>query len=364
MMRYFNLGFVTEFLSAQTRKQALLAGLIGSAFFAPSMQGQVAYENGIGPFKTQTIELRAGWNAVYLEIEPTAAEPNAFFADTPIEIAAAYYRPATSMEFFESPTDFLGDRKSWSVWYAPDRDDALLSNLYRINAHTAYLIFSKEDYTWQVDGVSFFGSVKWHPNAYNLVGFSVAATELPTVEQFFDGADAHAPLKIYEMINGTWTLIVEPAEKMIQPGVAYWAYSESASEFSGPLKVEFSNEAAGGVIFTGEVSTQEIQLTNVAGYPQNLNFSLEAGAAGQIPLEYVVRALDGPNQPIESMGVTLPASQDVGPLEPGQAFKFVLRVDQSAITAPITSTNLVITSDAGSRVVVPMICIRRDLMPQ
>lgn len=84
--------------------------LVSLAFLATGVHGQGAPGSGVGPFKTQTIDLRAGWNAIYLELEPLQAEPNVLFDGTPIEIAASYFRPVTSMEFFESPSQLLGDR--------------------------------------------------------------------------------------------------------------------------------------------------------------------------------------------------------------------------------------------------------------
>ena len=76
----------------------LMTGLIVMFATSPIEQGQTQAGDGIGPFRTQTIQLEAGWNAVYLEIEPRKGEPSALFAGTPIEIAAAYMRPVTAME--------------------------------------------------------------------------------------------------------------------------------------------------------------------------------------------------------------------------------------------------------------------------
>ena len=144
--------------------------------------GQQSLSGKVGPFRTQKISLKKGWNAVHLEIEPEKGEPTALFSGTPIEIAAAYFRPVTSMEFIDDPAQVLPDRKSWKVWYAPTRDDALLSDLGAVQAHRSYLLYTEQAFEWSVKGTPFFGAAEWHPNAFSLVGFPLDAATKPTVE--------------------------------------------------------------------------------------------------------------------------------------------------------------------------------------
>lgn len=335
-----------------------VAGMVSAT---SSGYGQALNEEGVGPFRTQTIQLEAGWNAVYLEIEPLKGEPSALFAGTPIEIAAAYFRPVTAMEFIDSPTDVLPDRKGWNVWYAPAREDALLSNLHAIQAHHAYLLYTETAYTWALRGTPFHASAQWHPNAFSLVGFPIDAAEQPTVANFFAGSAAHNPLKIYRLVNGSWALITNPSQVMMKPGAAYWVYSKGASGFRGPLTVDFKTRAAGGLVFKDAADTKQLEIRNVSSFPQDLTLTLQAGKNGLLPLAYVVRVLDGPNQPIESVSVPFPSSLELGPLEPGQAFLLDLEVAQEAVTAAVMGTTLSISTTAGPRIEVPLISIRADL---
>jgi hypothetical protein len=324
--------------------------------------GQSAANEAIGPFRTQTIQLEAGWNAVYLEIEPRKTGPDELFAGTPIEIVAAYNRPVTSMQFIESPNAVLPDRKTWNVWYAPQREDALLSNLGAIQAHHAYLVFTEQAYTWSLEGTPFFSPPRWHPNAYNLVGFPIHTAEQPTIANFFAGAKAHTPLKIYQMTGGQWSLVTQPAQALVKPGAAYWVYSEGASDFRGPLEVTFPGSATGGIVFSESADARQIQIRNVSSFPQELTLTLQAGSTGLLPLSYVVTVLDGPNTPVDKVSVPFQQGLQIGPIEAGAAFTMDFEVVHEAVTSAIISSTLTIVSDSGSRVEIPVVSLRADLL--
>lgn len=341
----------------------LMAGLACLLFAMPPAGAQQQEDaEGVGPFRTQTIQLVAGWNAVYLEIEPAKGDPSTLFAGTPIEIAASYFRPVTAMEFIDSPSEVLPDRKGWNVWYAPQRDDALLSDLSAIQAHRAYLLYSGRAYTWSLRGTPFHGSAPWHPNAFSLVGFSVDPAEPPTIASFFAGAAAHSPLKIYQMVGGRWSLITDPARVPMKPGAAYWTYSKGASNFRGPLTVEFSGSASGGLVFDEATTTRTLEIRNVSPFPQNLTFTLLGGQTGVLPLSYVARILDQPDRPVAAVSIPLTEGMKLGPLEAGAAFLLELEVAQEAVSVPLMSTTLTISSNAGPRVEIPLISTRADLL--
>jgi len=316
----------------------------------------------VGPFRTQTIQLQAGWNAVYLEIEPRKGDPAELFAGTPIEIVAAYNRPVTAMQFIDSPGDVLPDRKSWNVWYASHREDTLLSNLSAIQAHNSYLVYTEQAFAWSFEGSPFFGSARWHPNAFSLVGFPVNTAQQPTVAAFFAGASAHTPLKVYRMNSGQWSLITHPDQVLMQPGSAYWVYGKGASSFAGPLEVHFDGSSKGGVVFSSATNTRNIEIRSTSPFPQSLTFSLRAGESGLLPLSYVVRVLEL-EPDAEKISVPLADGAQFGPLEAGAAFILELEVTQESVTHPVMATTLVISSNAGSRIELPLLSLREDLLP-
>ncbi len=316
----------------------------------------------VGPVRVQTIQLEAGWNAVYLEVEPLLKTPGALFSGTPIDIAAAYFRPVTPMEFINSPNEILPDRKGWSVWYSPERDDALLSNLHVVEAHQAYLIHSTEDYLWSLEGTPFHGSSRWHPHAFSLVGFPVDGDARPTLANFFAGAGAHAPLRMYRLEGGLWTLVDNPAQTMMEPGAAYWIYSKGASRFRGPLSVNFFNSSAGGLVFSENTESRRVEFANVSVFPQQLTISIEPGPNGPLPMAYLVRMLNTTEKAMDLISIPFAGVIDLGPLEPGESFAMDLEVMQEEVTLPFMGSTLSITSDAGVRKEIPLISVRRDLI--
>ncbi len=316
----------------------------------------------VGPFRDQTIPLQAGWNSIYLEIEPRKGSPNELFQNTPIEIVASYNRPVTPMQFIESPDDILPDRKGWNVWYAPHREDGVLSNLNAIQAHHAYLVFSKTPFTWTFSGTPYFGSVQWHPNAYSLVGFPLHTELAPTVAAFFGNNPAHTPLRIYRMVSGKWTKISDPSQVLMQAGVAYWAYGQGASTFSGTFDVSFEGSSTGGIIFSSTSISRSIEIRSKSAFPQDLSFSLQAGENGSLPISYTARVLELPNDK-EEISIPLTNGSRFGPLEAGKAFVLNLEITMDALNQAVAGSTLVITSNAGSKVEIPLLSIRQELSP-
>ena len=318
--------------------------------------------NGLGPFRTQAIELKAGWNAVYLEVDPLENDPNLLFEETPIEIVTSYFRPVSTQQFVENPSEVLKNPEGWNVWYRPGRADELLTDIYEIQAHTSYLIYTKEDYNWMLEGVPFYGTTQWHPNAYSLVGFPIDSAQAPTVENFFAGVSAHAELKVYKLVSGNWNLITDAAGTLMEAGVAYWTYAKGDSEFSGPLQIDFSTESFGGLIYREDSNAQEIVLKNVTPYPQEITVSLVAGKTGLIPLSLGILKINGEEQPIDRVSLPFGDSIEIKALEAGESFLLGLEVRQMEVNVPLMASSLAVSTDAGVRIEIPLVSIRQDLL--
>src|SRR5262245_26452000 len=85
-----------------------------------------------GAQRTQTFQIRAGWNAVFLEVQPAAAKPTELFANLPVETVACFTPGRLEAQYLRNPGDAPWREEGWTVWHAPARPEAFLSSLYEI----------------------------------------------------------------------------------------------------------------------------------------------------------------------------------------------------------------------------------------
>jgi hypothetical protein len=78
--------------------------------------------------------------------------------------------------------------------------------------------------------------LRWSPNAFNLLGFAVDPQTAPTFAAYFAGSDAHS--QCYELRNGSWARIENPATTRVKAGKAYWVFSKGGSDYQGPLDLK------------------------------------------------------------------------------------------------------------------------------
>ena len=236
--------------------------------------------------RTQTLDLASGWNAVWLEVAPEADSPAALFDGKPVDIVAAYTLPVSEAQFAKNTAVNMQALAGWNVWYAPHRADASLSRLGRLSANAGYLVHALEATTLSVRGEVLPEQVRWTPNRFSFVGFSVAAAGAPTFKQFFQGSPAHNHNKIYRLANGVWRQVLQPDAEMLRSGEAFWIYSEGASAYQGPLSVKGNSSL--GLVLADSVKGNVV-FRNATPHP--LAFALEQvtadGQAG-IPLAAVI----------------------------------------------------------------------------
>jgi hypothetical protein len=235
----------------------LLVWLAALAILTPALHAQNA---------TQTIDLVAGWNAVWLEVEPQDANgqplaPTAVFntaVNTGIDIIASPKPLAGLAEFFGDPPAGTQantfNQDGWEHWRRDDPGGD--SDMIMTTGNRAYLIECSANLTITITGKARFFRPKWTPDRYNLVGFGIDGTV--TFTDFFASATTTHPLeKIYTLAaNGTWAPVV--AASPITDGKAYWIFSKGPSDFMGPVAVDFDNAITGKLNFGGPDDAQTI----------------------------------------------------------------------------------------------------------
>lgn len=235
--------------------------MIGSASSAVALAKPLQYCAGAGSFKavdflmksalgfffsalmattavaqntTQTFQLRNGWNSIWLEVEPTNAEIAVVFAGLPVSSIWTYTSPG-AVEFIRDQTEELFNQPGWQPHFPASRPESFLTKLYTVNALRAYLVkLTNGPRTLTVTGRPVVRAAKWVPDSFNLRGFPVDPSALPTFSTFFSPSPAHVGQRIYQLRdNGQWTLV--NATETMKHGEAYWAFCRGASTYQGPL---------------------------------------------------------------------------------------------------------------------------------
>ena len=253
--------------------------------------------------RTQEIEINKGWNAVFLEVDPIEFEPSKLLSGTPIEIIASLHLRHKTSQYSTNPDANLLQKQGWTVWYEDSREDSFLTNLSLVSGGKAYLVKSKESFVWNIEGeVSMWSKFKWKTNAFNFVGFSVKKNQGPTFDQFFKSSPAHKNSDVYRLKNGKWTLIEQKAVETLKSGEAFWVFCQGKSNYSGPVNVDVGSFS--GLIVGG--NTGEIKIKNLSEFPIELNLKhfLESGKSQ--PIDFGLRVLDEPDNPIQNLNLKFP----------------------------------------------------------
>lgn len=330
------------------------------------MAASLALGTGLGAeeaalaLRTQTMRLEPGWNAVYLEVYPSEAEPGRVFAGLPVDVVASFYERPVAAQFMTDPGADLFRKAGWGVWYAEDRPDAFLKSLHAIHGQQAYLVHATRGFVWQVTGAVVVSEVAWTPHAYNLVGFAVDAQSPPTFAQFFDGSPAHRHDRIFRLLDGVWRRVTAPGAERMRSGEAFWIYCQGASNYRGPLAVE-TRTRQGVLVGQGAVP---VTLRNRTSFPVVPVFEHVPSGGPAVPLSLVVRALGEGQGEMRSVAVPRPEgawSFELPALEAGQSLQVPLEARTESLTRPTQASVLRVRSDLGTEVWLPVFAIRPDL---
>lgn len=308
--------------------------------------------------RVQTINLHKGWNAVFLQVDPTNPKPADCFAGTPVTIAAAFTGADKSVQFVQNPsTNTLSRKNGWRAWYAPSRPDAFLTQIFQLIGNRPYLLYSESDYTWNVSGNALLATVVWQPNSFTLAGFGVDDVSPPTFDQFFAGSPAHHPYQIYRLVNDSWIKLDNAQATQMRSGEAYWIYCSGSSDYQGPLTAQIP----GGLTLTlSGANPAGVTLLNNSPNPLNVHVQNVTGGP-RLPLAFVLRAITETN--VVSAAYDLPDSYDLPSFAAGEKRGLWLTLRPEKMSAAIQTGLLKITTDLGTQSWLPVTGNLSDVVP-
>lgn len=264
----------------------------------------------------QVVELRAGWNAVFLEVEPYPAQCDDQFQGIPVQSVWTADRRFNSVEFIQDPGTLAPGVPSWRHYFPPDDLRAAATNLFALEANTAYLIQVSEDTTWTVTGKPRLTNQAWRPDQYNLTGFFVDPANPPTMAAWFQNSAAHSPLDIWRLTAaGNWEKVLATSSTNLESGRAYWVFCNGESTFQGPVEIDLVQGRE--IDFVQSLVERELEISRLGTAARTVTVSAVNSQApplapsvlryaGAVPLTWLGQSSSGDETSIEYL--SLPAS--------------------------------------------------------
>lgn len=303
-----------------------------------------AFTTGSVAATTQTITLRPGWNAVYLEVQPDERAPATVFRDLPVESVWTWFDRISSVEFIRDPAEGLWAQPGWSV-YAKSPEKAPLTNLYAIFANRAYLIKlgGRQNVTWTVTGAPATDKTLWTADSFNLVGFHVNMANPPTFAEFLSSSPSHAGQPVYRLTpQGVWELIANPVAATIKSGDAYWVYCNGSSTYQSPVNVQImGSELNYGT--TTDMNSVTITNDSTATRTATIKFQPSSSWFTYQSFNATTGFNEYPKLDIRTLQ-----------LYAGQQTNIWLAVRRELLATGLSQGNLEITDDVGSRFLIPV----------
>ena len=262
-------------------------------FFLAWMLGCAAAQ---AQWVTQSLPLQPGWNAVFLEIDPSPDECDAVFAGLPVESVWDFNRSVDSPQFIQDPSTLIPGARDWLTWFPPSSPLSAQSSLFILRDGRPYLIKLANNaapVTLTLAGKPSLRRIEWRVGL-NFTGFHVGTNPAPTFATMFAGEAGLAGQPIHRLgTNGVWTQIATPATVGPRPGEALWVRSISPATRSGTIHVQTGSRE--GLAFQDNATEQTLRIRNTSNSNRVVTVRLVASAtppagepplAGPVPMEY------------------------------------------------------------------------------
>jgi hypothetical protein len=301
------------------------------------------------PTTTQTVALRPGWNAIFLNVDPIDRDPAKLFKQLPITRVAAFLPRTTTVEFIQDPGSQAWKQEGWNVWYGPDTPEAGLSDLYSIVGGQGYLILASAATSLTVQGYVIYPQIRWRADSFNFVGFQVDPASPPTFAAWFSGSTSHQSTRrplVYALDESAhWRPVDRLAATQIQPGTAYWVFCQGGSNYQGPLGVK---GLQGKLDFGDAARSLDLRLVNQTSNPLGVRMQLASVNNLAISEDRALLNLG------DRVFVPLEGTIELTPLEAAQSRSVRLVLDRGPMQTKTGTAVLVLRDDIGSLIRIPV----------
>jgi hypothetical protein len=241
-------------------------------------------------WQTQTFDLKAGWNAVFLHVDASHTTLNALIASdasNPI-IEVWRWNPSPTAQYSNVETPSSGSE--WTSWLRTNT----VNSLQRLVGDAAYLVSVSTNtptYTWTLKGRPIAPRHSWTVTGLNLLGFPTVPVSPPNFETFI-GLSPERPTgapQIFQYPGGKLgpqnpQLIASASFRAVpvKRGQAFWIrWGDVFNQYFGPFEVALNGAA---IQYGDTLSTASLRLRNLTTNSLTVTLSLaasEASPAGQ-----------------------------------------------------------------------------------
>ena len=240
---------------------------------------------------TQSIALKAGWNAVYLHVDASHATLQDLVGSDPNNPISQVWRWNTLsiMQFVSDEQAPAFDGSQWASWSRSAPDSSLLQ---RLTGNTAYLVCVATNvatYTWNIKGKPVPPSYHWTSAGMNFIGFPTVPTGPPTFYDFLVKApDLYSNAQLFQYTGGDMgsgnpaaVTLYAWRSVTVKRGQAFWMCKTNYfNTYFGPFEVDLSN--AKGIDYANTLSVRSVRLRNLTS--TNLTVTLNVAASETPPV--------------------------------------------------------------------------------
>ena len=299
-------------------------------------------------WKSQSVVLRPGWNAVYLHVDASHTTLDAMInvAGNPITEVWQWQPQISTLQFVDSPAQPIAPNSQWLQWDRAAAGDTLI----RLSGNAAYLVRNTNsvNFTWTVTGRPLAPTYDWTTTGLNFVGFPTPTNAPPLWDTFLAPVPALGQsLELYRYPGGEANTAPPSPQRHIAllttgptNGMAFWIRSGTYfNRYFGPVQVEAPG--ARGITFGEALGQSRIRLKNVTTASRTITLNLLASEAA--PTNQT--AITGPppllvRGPLNTTNLTYTytrlTSQHAWTLAPegqsGSELEIVLGLNRSALT--------------------------------
>ena len=240
---------------------------------------------GQAQWVTTTVALKAGWNAIFLHVDPSYTTIDELVGNSSPIQEIWRWNPPPVAQFTSSPA-LPNTSVEWTRWNRTTTNNSL----QRLTANTAYLVRTSRNgnpYTWSFKGRPVAPRHDWSISGLNLIGFSTVPGAPPNFTDFLSQSAEFIKVtpEIYhysggDLDNNNPSLIssVEQQAEKVNRGEAFWVRSGNVfNRYFGPFEVVQSGAAE----FRETSSASTLRLRNLTSI--NLTVTLKLMASETVP---------------------------------------------------------------------------------